>query len=366
MSNKNDVPKILRDLKKINLKKKIKIRYKELSAGFYSLYLDVWHNEKRQYEFLKIYIKGNRSSSIDDENKLKLAISIREKKELELYQQDTGFELASWKSKANFVEYVRNLIESGLKPDRGWKNTYNYINKFTNGKIQINSIDKKFCESFKEYLLKNVCNNSAHTYFAVFKAALNRLVREDVIQKSPTPGIRINNVETHREFLSFEEIKLLKNTPCKSQQLKNAFLFSCYTGLRISDIRTLTFNKIKDGYLTYRQYKTKSPERIKLSTNALEIFEEQKQLVNENKIFNLKSNVYICNKLREWIEKAGIKKHITFHSARHTFATLCLTYDIDLYTVSKLLGHRDIKTTQIYAKLIDKKKDEAVDKLPKI
>ncbi|MCK4358334.1 MAG: integrase catalytic domain-containing protein, partial [Candidatus Cloacimonetes bacterium] len=137
-------------------------------------------------------------------------------------------------------------------------------------------------------------------------------------------------------------------------------------GLRISDIRSLTFNKIKDGYLAYRQTKTTSPERIKLSPNALEILKEQKQLVNENKIFNLKSKEYIFYKLREWIEKAGIKKHITFHCARHTFATLCLTYDIDLFTVSKLLGHQDIKTTQIYAKLIDKKKDEAIDKLPNL
>ena len=88
--------------------------------------------------------------------------------------------------------------------------------------------------------------------------------------------------------------------------------------------------------------------------------------LEQNIIFDLRNNTQICNAIKKWVQKAGINKHITFHCARHTFATMCLTYDVDIYTVSKLLGHRDIGSTQIYAKLIDKKKDEAIDKLPSL
>lgn len=106
---------------------------------------------------------------------------------------------------------------------------------------------------------------------------------------------------------------------------------------------------------------------MKLHPEALRIVNDKRLVANENdKVFDLKSHQVTTKYLKRWVKDTGINKKITFHCARHTFATLCLTHDIDLYTVSKLLGHRDIKSTQIYAKLIDKKKDEAIDKLPEL
>ena len=150
--------------------------------------------------------------------------------------------------------------------------------------------------------------------------------------------------------------------------MKNAFLFSCFTGLRLSDIESLTTKQIQGGYLHFRQRKTGDMERIKLNPGSLKIIEAQIKTnpTSKSNIFYLPSRTHIKRPLRIWIKEAGIDKKITFHSARHTFATLCLTYDVDLYTVSKLLGHKDIQTTQIYAKLIDKKKDDAIDKLPSL
>lgn len=365
MSNEKDLPKVLKDLNNLNLQKKIKIRCKKIKSGAYSLYLDIWHNGKRSYHFLKIYIKGDRKSLNTDKQKLKLAIAIRDQKEIELLQVDTGFELSNTKKKANFVEYFNSVIENSSKNYANLKNSYNHIRDYTNGKVMIKSIDKKFCSSFKDYLLKKVSRNSAKVYFSIFKRILNHLYEDEIINKNPANDISISAQETKREFLTLEELKKLKNTPCEDQGIRNAFLFSCHTGLRLSDIRSLTFDQINEGYLVYRQQKTNSPERVKLSKNALKIIKEQKSK-RENNIFNLRIISTIENVLLKWVKKAGIDKHITFHCARHTFATLCLTYDIDIYTVSKLLGHKDIKTTQIYANLIDKKKDEAVDKLPEI
>jgi integrase len=123
---------------------------------------------------------------------------------------------------------------------------------------------------------------------------------------------------------------------------------------------------IENGYLKFKQQKTNEYERLKLNNNALEILSSQRKSDGKYRllVFNLPGNVTINRQLRKWISKTKINKHISFHCSRHTFATLCLTYDVDIYTVSKLLGHRNIQTTQIYAKLIDKKKDEAIDKLP--
>ena len=130
----------------------------------------------------------------------------------------------------------------------------------------------------------------------------------------------------------------------------------------------MTKEQIHDKYIQFRQQKTGDMERIKLNPDALKIIEEQikTNLIGNSNIFNLPSRTHIKRLMRIWIKESQINKKITFHCSRHTFATLCLTYDVDLYTVSKLLGHRDIKTTQIYAKLIDKKKDEAIDKLPEL
>lgn len=119
--------------------------------------------------------------------------------------------------------------------------------------------------------------------------------------------------------------------PCNDQHVKNAFLFSCLTGLRISDIRALTFDRIDEGYLRFKQKKTNGLERMKLHEGAAKIIEEQKSINIDNQIvFDIKTAPSLSKTLGDWVKKAGINKHITFHCARHTFATMCLTYDVDI------------------------------------
>ena len=140
------------------------------------------------------------------------------------------------------------------------------------------------------------------------------------------------------------------------------------TGLRISDIKRLTWNEIKNDRLILKQTKTKNFTYIPLASDALELLKKEVNIIDlaTNLIFNLPQKWWINQILKEWCEKAGIKKDISFHTSRHTFATMTLTYGADLYTVSSLLDHKDIKTTQVYAKIIDKKKEEAIKSLPNI
>jgi integrase len=368
MASQKAVPSILKNLDKVNHKKAIKLRYRALAKQAFSLYLDSSHNNKREYQFLKIYILGKEETKAQDKENLQLAIAIRDKRELELLQNKAGFQLDSWRSKVNFVEYFKSIADSRPPLERAWRNTYAHLRDFTRGKIQFKNIDEKFCESFRDYMLEKVAVNTAAVNFTVFKSGLNRAVKEKIIQANPAQHINIKKVDVDRDFLTIEEIQKLKATPCNDEQLKNAFLFACFTGLRISDIEGLTFDNIENGYLKFKQKKTNGIDRMKLHSDAMKIVDEQRVFSSSNndKIFNLQSNQAINKNLRFWVRQGGINKKITFHSARHTFATLCLTYDVDLFTVSKLLGHRDLKTTQIYAKLIDKKKDEAIDKLPEL
>lgn len=231
--------------------------------------------------------------------------------------------------------------------------------------VSFKNIDRRMCEKYADHLKKKYKDITAKTIFTKFRSCLLQAVRHGIIAVNPAAGITIAAADSDRQYLTLDELRLMMATPICQTGIKNAFLFSCWTGLRLSDIQALKPDQIRDGFLYYTQIKTGGVERIKLSDNALAILASHQP--GKQRLFEMYSDKsYISRVVAGWAVLAGINKHITFHCARHTFATLCLTYDIDLYTVSKLLGHRDIKTTQIYAKLIDKKKDEAIDKLPKI
>ena len=162
-------------------------------------------------------------------------------------------------------------------------------------------------------------------------------------------------------------MQALVKTDCESKQLKTAFLFACLTGLRWSDINKLVWSEVQHSdemgyYIRFRQQKTKGAETLPISEQARNMLGEEKEKT-ERVFKGLKYSAWHNVKLAQWVLRAGITKNITFHCARHTYATLQLTMGTDIYTVSKLLGHRELKTTQIYAKVIDNKKKEAANKI---
>jgi integrase len=359
------------EINDLNGKHLIKLRAKKISNGVHSLYLQYRHDCKQEYLYLKIYIYGTPDRKVKDKEALRLAISIRDKKELELFENKYDFNLYNQKSKANFIEYFDSIVQTKVKKDhtidKSWKHVSMHLKIYTKNKpVSFRQIDEKFCEGFKDYLSKVIAPNTAHTYFSKLKACLNTAIKNKIITVNPAKHLHIRKAETYREFLTYDELVLLKNTPCMSEETKNAFLFSCFTGLRISDLRRLTWGNIKNGFLVFEQMKTESFQRMLLCESALDCLRNQPKGNADDLVFNLVTNDNGRRHIKKWVKAADIKKHIFWHSARHSFATLNLTFGNDIYTVSKLLGHKSVKITEQYTKLVDKKKEEAILRLPKI
>ena len=346
----------------------IHIRERKLKNGNISLYFDIYlGNGKRQYESLDI--KFNPKNKTDRKNKYYIANEIKLKRDLEIINNDNGI-IPYYKKKSNFVEYFEKLCKNKSNTENSWNNTLKKLKEFTKGNIAINNIDEIWLEEFKKHLLTKVSNNTANTYFSKIKACLSQAVKDKLINSNPSQNVKqIPIIDIERVYLTNDELKMLSKTDCQHNSVKLAFLFACNTGLRLSDIKKLTWENIlfDENKIVTSQKKTKESLYLPLNQNAIEILEG----IKNNKIqgftvFELPCNTLIREHLKIWTARANINKHVTFHTSRHTFATISLTYGTDLYTVSKLLGHKKIQSTQIYAKIVDEKMKEAVNKLPKI
>jgi len=367
----------------------IKLRYKPLSSGDYSLYLDIYSSDsnghkKRQYEFLKLQVSKDYSKikniAASDRENMTLAEEIRAKRELELVGEIRGVKPRQKATNKSFLAY---LNESYYKlHDERLMTVIFHLKNFTDGQdVLFTEVTPEWLDEFKSYLLLRVSNNGCISYMSILRARLNDAYREDFIKRNPFDKFELpTKHEIQRTTLDIEEVKTLVNTPFESHpHLRWAFLFSCFTGLRISDLKELRWEDIleeltergeKEYYMQIRPVKLQKETgkilRVPLTDSACKLLEELKGEKNYSGIVfeKLPSERNARNLLKLWAAKAGIKKDIHFHAGRHTFATICLTCDMDIYTVSKLLGHTDVATTEIYAKIIDEKKRKEIQKLP--
>ena len=297
----------------------------------------------------------------------------------ELYS-DTEQALVEKKARgqADFIEYFGKQAAKRHKNDSksigvNWDRAHDLLKIFTKDKpLPFAQIDMHLIESFRDFLLKaprggnksgTISQNTASTYFTLFKAALHQAFIDSYFDVDIAAKVKgISGVESRREYLTIEELNKLAATPCEYPMLKKAAFFSALTGLRHSDIRKMTWKELSvegDHYrINFTQRKTGGVEYMPISEQAYLICGEPAEpdrLVFEG----LQDPSWINRPVKKWIEAAGIKKHITFHCFRHSYATNQLTEGTDLYTVSKMLGHTNIRTTQIYAKVVDSKKEEA-------
>ena len=243
-------------------------------------------------------------------------------------------------------------------------------------KVRLRDVDKEFCRGFVNYLLatdnaytgKPLTKCTVDNYFTRFTFAMNEAVRGGYIDSNPVHALsatdKVKPESNTREYLTIDEVQRLIESECRYSDLKRAFMFSCFCGLRLSDIRALTWGDIEDtgnggARVAITQQKTGETLYLDLSTEAVSWLPVRGGAGDH--VFNLGCCSMISRNVAQWAAAAGITKHVTFHTARHTFATMMLTLGADLYTTSKLLGHTNIQTTQIYAKIIDKKKEEAVN-----
>ncbi len=378
---------------------KVSLRQKKISKGRKSLYLDFYPpiphpetGEPTRREFLGLYIYEKAKTPIDKQHNtetLKIGESIRQKRENflnkpEIYSQYEKEQLRLRElGEQCFIEYFTKLANKREASSYdNWVSALKYLDTFTNSSLKFADLNQKFLEDFKEYLLTTKSNkskkttlsqNSAVSYFNKVKAALKQAYKDGILQYDLNAKVKpIKAAETRREYLTLDELNKLAKTDCNNPLLKRAALFSALTGLRFSDIQKMTWSELEhingQGYfLNFNQKKTKGVEVLPISEQAYsftEGTENPKDMPQDKPVFEgLKYSAYHSKHLFQWIGAAGITKDITFHCFRHTFATLQLFNGTDIYTVSKMLGHKDLKTTQVYAKIVDETKRTAANKI---
>ncbi|MDM1484332.1 site-specific integrase [Myroides odoratimimus] len=337
----------------------------------------------REYENLKLYLHGVPKNAIEKkENKeaLLLAKKLLAIREAEYYQGKFDLKNTT-KGKRRFLDYFHEKTEEksgSLKNYGNWTATMVHLKRCISPNTIFDDIDEKFVKRIRTYFDKEARTksdlplslNSKYSYFNKFKACLRSAFDEGYLAINYSSKAKsFEQAESQREYLTFNELQQLVDTECKYEVLKRAFLFSCLTGLRWSDINTMTWSEVRDedntSRINFRQEKTDGVEYLYISKQARELLGERKG--NMDRVFiGLKYSAVYNNAIVLWCNKAGISKHITFHSARHTNAVLLLENGADIYTVSKRLGHREIRTTAIYAKIVDEKMKEASNLIPEL
>lgn len=386
-----------RPRKQVRAKEPVTIRFKELSKGNKSIYLDIYRDGVRSYEFLKLYLiperPGVEADKLANRITLETANAIKAQRIKEIITGEAGIKDCPRKN-LPLLDWMQQRRDRAAKAarDAGRKasNTANgiatlathlrrYIDAEYKGKaITIGQVNKDFCTGFAAYLTDtrkqcggSLSQNSIAAYYHIFEAALNEAHKRGLI--SSNPASLVESIEkpqsqpAERDYLTAEELRTLAATKCPSEKAKAAFLFSCFCGLRLSDMENLTWNSVRqDGdawRIETRMEKTRKILYLPLSDAALKYMPERGEKAGNDLVFDLPKRSTLLYDIKAWVKRAGINKRISFHCARHTFATLALTKGADLYSVSKLLGHTSVTTTQVYAAIVDQRKKETANLL---
>lgn len=369
---------------------KVTIRRKKIANNTkYSLILDYYAKNQRKFETLGIhtYIKPKTEAERKhNADKKILAEDIRLKRENELKAAEYDVENVLSK-KGNFLDYYKIYVDKYAKKDvRMVKHSHthfvsfiqkNYAHKSIANVLYLRPSDvkKELCIQFKEYL-SNECGLSGETpanYFSRFKKVLKKASDDGVFVKNPADGI-INKVDKNtlkKDILTFDELKILYNTPCGNDEVKKSFLVGCYTGLRPSDLYDLKWKNIVGDSIQIEQQKTGVANKIKVGADVLKLLGERGK--QEDYLFNLRhengkiiSFNGINKVLKNWVGRTEINKKITAYCSRHTFGTNIYLHSKDIRSASLLLGHTSMEHTTKYVRKVEQLENDAIDKLPSI
>jgi len=232
-------------------------------------------------------------------------------------------------------------------------------------KVSFKDINPFFWKQYEAWLIdKGNSENTIHKAFRTVKAYLNKAIDAGILKSNPLKGVKVKKIEGSREFLTLEELRVLQDLYASEklnkmkQTILGYFLFACYTGLRYTDVKNLTHLNIHDdGTIQIKVHKTRQNLIIPIQDRAMVLIVPGLPF---EKVFRVYCN-QVTNRYLKEIMPETIKKEISFHCARHTFATICLSdLEVPLTTVQKLLGHTEIRHTQIYARVLDKEKSKAI------
>lgn len=346
-------------------KEPVRLREKRLKDGGSSLYLDIYLRGHRKYEFLGLYLRMERTKQDKEANAeiLRMAEAVRMKRQTEL--------------QAEMLDIARPIADVTLHgylsryQDKTTRTMNNYVRAYEpNERMLLRNVTPMWVRGFRTYLDNaKLKTNSKSLYFVRLRTLLNKAVRDGLLSHNPAQAVEgFGKETTKRTYLTIDEVRAIAATKTANDTIRRAFVFSCLTGLRFSDIKALTWSKVQkyegNTRIVFTQKKTGGLEYLDITPDAAELMGERGG--DEQSVFALTNTSTAAYALEIMRKEAGITKHISFHTGRHTHATMLLSLGVDIYVVSKLLGHRSITTTQIYAKIIDKTKQEAVSRIPKI
>ncbi|MGN6248947.1 MAG: tyrosine-type recombinase/integrase [Ginsengibacter sp.] len=350
----------------------VKLRKRKNSDGTTSLRLDIFHNGSRRIETLKHLQLSKPSTFLDRENnkrRLQQAEEIAIARSAELQANDYNMVSDAGK-KTVITEWMQNYVDNYKKKDV--RNMQGALNKFKTflkeerkPQLTFGNLSPLIIEDFMEYLDSISTGEGAQSYYSRFKKMIKQAYRKSLLKSNPVDLVekRLNGKAKKKDILTIPELKILASTTTESSEVKKAFLFSCVTGLRWIDIKSLKWSSINiaNRQMNVNQAKTGEDVATPLNDTAIQLLGEPGNRVDY--VFNLPSANGANKTVKAWVKRAGINKAITWHNARHSFGTNLIYSDVDVLTASKLLGHTSMKHTQRYVKASQEMKEAATDKL---
>lgn len=348
-------------------KGQVRLRSRKLKRGGASLYLDIYHKGLRRYEYLRLYLREERTPMDRQQNSetMRVAEAMRARRMIELQRRAADLPMPSERTVGSLVrEWVEKRREKTAGTYEVWSCWERQLTPFRGLDTSLKDLDKEWWVAYVKWVRSlDLKESTQRHYLTRMRCILNKGERDGLIAAAPCKGERIATApKAERVWLTVEEIRLLKEHSQGDRIRESAFLFGCVTGLRYSDIQALKWEDIRGRKMALRIRKTHRIEYMDLSGQALEIIGAP----GSGPVFpglskrSKHENYY----LQKWAKAAGIGKHISFHTSRHTFAVLMLSAGVDIYTLSRLLGHHSVTTTQIYADIVDARKAEAVEMMP--
>jgi integrase len=359
----------------------VKLREKKLKNKGKSFYLDIYHNGERSYEFLGISI--NKTDKPDQKKeKQAVADSIRSQREIDLIADGTVY-TPKHRQTVDFLAYYESYLNGYDKRDKRMiRYSFEKFQSFlidkkllqNSSKFKASQLNKNLCEEFRDYLKSTKAGLTGETpqnYFSRFKKVLKDATSKGIFKESPASGVIFSNKgeneneKLKKNVLTADELKVLFNTNCGNAEVKRAFLFACFTGLGIAELRNLKWSNIQNNRLVTNREKTGIKVDILLSDTAIHLIGSKGKAPQQ--VFDLKlSDQAISKDLKAWVTKAEIEKNISFYCGRHTYAVLLLQDGANLKTVSDAMGQKSTRHTVKYLNHVNSLKDKATSNLPSL
>ncbi len=332
----------------------VTIRYRNCNNNKEQVvYFDIYHEGRRVRVFKGLKMALNPKSELDKQRNKEItftAKAIRNEIEQELLSGTHKFGVKKSKNTTILNYFDLYLSKYTKKDKRNIEGVRNRLLEFMNQKdLRIESINEKFVRHFWEFLDSKSKGEGASSYFSRFKKVIKSAQIEGLINNNPCDLVKVKKSEIRlkKDTLTKEEITLLKVTNCSNLEVKEAFLFSIYTGIRWCDIKVLNWDNIQGETICFNQLKTGKPVQLPITDEIRPLLVKN----NKSTIFELPSHNGALKCLKKWVIAAGIKKHITWHCARHTTGTIMSQNGTNAFIIAAGLGHSNLRHTYKYVRV---------------